>query len=163
GVHSGDSACSIPVFSLDPTTVERVRDFAKKLAIEFNVRGLLNAQFAVQDRRIFLLEVNPRASRTVPFVAKAVGRPIVRYATQIMLGQTLKDLGLSEDLDRELSSFSVKAPVFPFDRFPDTDILLGPEMKSTGEVMGRAGSFAKAYAKALMGAGMAIPSRGKAF
>ena len=109
----------------------------------------MNAQFAIQGDRIYLLEVNPRASRTVPFISKAVGKPLAKLAVQVMLGKSLHDLGIRQDLDLGLTTFNVKAPVFPFNKFPGVDVLLGPEMKSTGEVMGRGHTFAGAYAKAL--------------
>lgn len=123
----------------------------------------MNAQFAIQGDRIYLLEVNPRASRTVPFVSKAVGKPLAKFAAQVMLGKSLHDLGIREDLDLGLTTFNVKAPVFPFGKFPGVDVLLGPEMKSTGEVMGRGRTFAGAYAKALTAAGMQLPSGGHVF
>ena len=163
GIHSGDSACSLPVFTLSVSICDRIRTYTRELAKRLNVIGLLNLQFAIQGDRIFLLEVNPRASRTVPFVSKAVGKPIAKLAAQVMLGKSLRELGIHEDLDLHLSTFNVKAPVFPFNKFPGVDTLLGPEMKSTGEVMGRGSSFAGAYAKALTAAGMPLPLRGKAF
>jgi carbamoyl-phosphate synthase large subunit len=123
----------------------------------------MNAQFAIQGDRIFLLEVNPRASRTVPFISKAVGKPLAKLAVQVMLGKSLHDLDIRQDLDIGLTTFNVKAPVFPFNKFPGVDVLLGPEMKSTGEVMGRGHTFAGAYAKALTAAGMPLPKNGNAF
>jgi len=164
GIHSGDSACSLPPFTLGPEVTERLRDQTRLLAKKLNVKGLMNIQFAVQrNTEIFVLEVNPRASRTVPFVAKAVGAPIARIATQVILGRTLAELGYTQDFDRSLSLYNVKMPVFPFHKFPNVDVLLGPEMRSTGEVMGRAHTFPAAYAKALLGAGISVPTRGKAF
>jgi carbamoyl-phosphate synthase large subunit len=147
GIHSGDS----------------VRTYTRELAKRLKVIGLMNAQFAIQGDRIYLLEVNPRASRTVPFVSKAVGKPLAKLAVQIMLGKSLHDLGIREDLDTQLTTFNVKAPVFPFHKFPGVDVLLGPEMKSTGEVMGRGKTFAAAYAKALSAAGMPLPRLGDVF
>jgi carbamoyl-phosphate synthase large subunit len=123
----------------------------------------MNVQYAIQGDRIFLLEVNPRASRTVPFVSKAVGKPLAKLAVQVMLGRSLHDLGIREDLDLHLETFNVKAPVFPFSKFPGVDVLLGPEMKSTGEVMGRGHTFSAAYAKAMAAAGMQLPLSGEVF
>jgi carbamoyl-phosphate synthase large subunit len=123
----------------------------------------MNAQFAIQGDRVFLLEVNPRASRTVPFVSKAVSKPLAKLAVQVMMGKTLKELGIRDDLDLMLNTYNVKAPVFPFHKFPGVDTLLGPEMKSTGEVMGRGRTFAAAYAKAMAAAGMELPLSGAAF
>jgi carbamoyl-phosphate synthase large subunit len=123
----------------------------------------MNAQFAVQGDRIYLIEVNPRASRTVPFISKAVGKPLAKLAVQVMMGKTLKELGIREDLDVGLDTYNVKAPVFPFSKFPGADTLLGPEMKSTGEVMGRGKTFASAFAKAMIAAGMRLPSEGNVF
>jgi carbamoyl-phosphate synthase large subunit len=163
GIHSGDSACSLPVATLSVNISDRIRTYARELAKRLRVIGLMNAQFAIQGDRIFLLEVNPRASRTVPFISKAVGKPLAKLAVQVMLGKSLHDLGIREDLDLALRNFNVKAPVFPFHKFPGVDVLLGPEMKSTGEVMGRAKTFAGAYAKALAAAGMSVPASGRAF
>ncbi len=163
GIHSGDSACSLPSVSIPVAIRDRIRTYTRELARRLRVIGLMNVQFAVQGDRVYLLEVNPRASRTVPFVSKAVGRPLAKLAVQIMMGKTLHDLGLREDLDLHLTDFHVKAPVFPFSKFPGVDVLLGPEMKSTGEVMGRHTTFAGAYAKALTAAGTRLPSRGSVF
>jgi carbamoyl-phosphate synthase large subunit len=123
----------------------------------------MNAQFAVLGDEIYLIEVNPRASRTAPFVSKAIGIPIIKLAVEIMLGKKISDLGYTRDLDRDLKIYNVKAPVFPFHKFPNVDPVLGPEMKSTGEVMGRATTFAIAYQKALEGAGIRLPEKGKIF
>ncbi|MCC7442835.1 MAG: carbamoyl-phosphate synthase large subunit [Bdellovibrionales bacterium] len=158
GIHSGDSTCSIPVASLPLSVTERIRTYTRELARRLRVIGLINLQFAVQNDRIYLLEINPRASRTVPFVSKATGTPLAKLAVQVMMGRTLHDLGVTRDLDHGLSTFSLKAPVFPFHKFPNVDVILGPEMKSTGEVMGRAKTFPEAYAKALIAAGMALPN-----
>ncbi len=163
GIHSGDSACSLPVMSLSAGVTDRIRTYTREIARRLRVIGLINIQFAVQGDRVFLLEVNPRASRTIPFVSKAVGRPLAKLAVQVMLGRSLHDLGIREDLDLALETVSVKAPVFPFHKFPNVDVLLGPEMKSTGEVMGRGRTFAGAYAKALCAAGMPLPKGGDAF
>jgi carbamoyl-phosphate synthase large subunit len=163
GIHSGDSACSLPVATLSVSITDRIRTYTRELAKRLQVVGLMNAQFAIQGDRIFLLEVNPRASRTVPFVSKAISKPLAKIAIQVMMGKKLKDLGYHEDLDLGLTTFNVKAPVFPFNKFPGVDTLLGPEMKSTGEVMGRASSFAASYAKALDAAGMHLPLEGRAF
>jgi carbamoyl-phosphate synthase large subunit len=163
GIHSGDSASSLPVFTLPPAICDRIRTYTRELAKKLNVVGLMNVQFAVQGDRIYLLEVNPRASRTVPFISKAVGKPLAKIAVEVMMGRSLHDIGIRKDLDLELDTFNVKAPVFPFNKFPSVDILLGPEMKSTGEVMGRGKNFSAAYAKAMRAAGMNPPSGGKVF
>jgi carbamoyl-phosphate synthase large subunit len=163
GIHSGDSACSLPVASLTPEISQRIRTYSRELAKRLRVIGLMNAQFAVQGDRVYLLEVNPRASRTIPFVSKAIGKPLAKLAVQVMMGKSLHDLGIREDLDLNLDTFNVKAPVFPFHKFPGVDVLLGPEMKSTGEVMGRGRTFIAAYAKALAAAGMPLPTSGNAF
>jgi len=163
GIHSGDSACSLPPATLSVNVCDRIRTYTRELAKRLKVIGLMNAQFAIQGDRIYLLEVNPRASRTVPFISKAVGKPLAKLAVQVMLGKSLHDLGIRQDLDLGLTTFNVKAPVFPFNKFPGVDVLLGPEMKSTGEVMGRGRTFAGAYAKACVAAGMQLPQSGNAF
>ncbi len=163
GIHSGDSACSLPTVSLSKSLTDRLRLYTREIAKRLKVIGLINIQFAIKDDDIYVLEVNPRASRTVPFVSKAVRHPLAKIATKVMMGRSLHNLGLHEDLDLGLKTFSVKAPVFPFARFPKVDILLGPEMKSTGEVMGRAATFPAAYAKALAGSGMTLPTKGNVF
>ncbi|MEW6055376.1 MAG: carbamoyl-phosphate synthase large subunit [Bdellovibrionota bacterium] len=163
GIHSGDSACSLPPFTLSPEIIERLRKQTRVLAKKLGVVGLINIQFAVQGADIYVLEVNPRASRTIPFVSKAIGVPLAKVATQIMLGKTLAELGFQNDLDLELRTFNVKMPIFPFHKFPNVDVLLGPEMKSTGESMGRSETFPAAYAKALLGVGIKIPKQGRAF
>ena len=163
GIHSGDSSCAIPAFSLSPSIVERIRRAACELALAFNVKGLMNAQFAVQNDQLYLIEVNPRASRTVPFVSKAVGQPLAKIAAQLMLGRKLKEFKLPQALDDKLTQYHVKGAVFPFNRFDNTDTILGPEMRSTGEVMGRAKSFGAAYAKALIGKSMQLPRQGRGF
>ena len=163
GVHSGDSACSLPTVTLSKEITERIRRYTRELARRLKVIGLMNVQFAVQGETIYLIEVNPRASRTVPFVSKATGVPLAKLALKVIMGQKLRDIGIRNDLDLKLNLFSVKAPVFPFHKFPGSDVLLGPEMKSTGEVMGRAGTFPAAYGKALAAAGMSLPQGGNAF
>ena len=161
GVHSGDSACSLPPKSINPEIQAQIRKHTIDLAIALNVRGLMNVQFAVQGKNVYVLEVNPRASRTVPFVSKAIGVPLAKMAARIMVGRKLKDLGLiAEVLPKHIS---VKEAVFPFNKFPGVDTLLGPEMKSTGEVMGIDRSFGLAFAKAQLGGGMRLPNEGKVF
>jgi carbamoyl-phosphate synthase large subunit len=161
GVHSGDSACALPPKSISPVVQEEIRRQTVSLALALNVRGLMNVQFAVKGDEVYVLEVNPRASRTVPFVSKAIGVPLAKLAARIMVGKSLKDLGLlSEVLPRHIS---VKESVFPFNKFPGVDTLLGPEMKSTGEVMGMDNSFGLAFAKAQLGGGMRLPHDGKVF
>jgi len=160
GIHSGDSACVLPPYSLSRDLVEEIKAATRALARELNVVGLMNIQFAYQPPSLFVLEVNPRASRTVPFVSKATGVPWAKVATRVMLGQSLKDQGLSEVVPGHTS---VKESVFPFVRFPGVDILLGPEMKSTGEVMGIDNSFGLAYAKSQLAAGQRLPVNGGVF
>ena len=161
GIHSGDSACVIPSRSLSKKVLQEIRAATLSLARELGVRGLMNIQFAVQKDTIYVLEVNPRASRTVPFVSKAIGRPLAKIASRVMAGKTLKELGFTKEIIPDF--FSVKEAVFPFARFPGTDILLGPEMKSTGEVMGIDRSFGLAYAKAQMAAQPPLPTSGTVF
>ncbi len=161
GIHSGDSACALPPFSLDPAIVEEIRRQTVALALELKVVGLMNIQFAVKDGTVYLLEVNPRASRTVPFVSKATGRQLAKIAARVMAGRTLADLGVTgEIVPRHIS---IKESVFPFVKFPGVDTLLGPEMKSTGEVMGLDLEFGKAFAKAQLGASVKLPRDGKVF
>jgi carbamoyl-phosphate synthase large subunit len=160
GVHSGDSACSIPPYTLPDEVVREIERQAHELALALKVKGLMNVQFAVKDGEVYLIEVNPRASRTVPFVAKAIGRPVAKIAALVMAGEPLASLG---EIPPGLAYVAVKESVFPFARFPGTDPVLGPEMKSTGEVMGIARDFDVAFAKALIGAGMALPQGGTAF
>jgi len=159
GIHSGDSACSIPPYSLPPLIVAEIRKQTKALARELDVKGLMNVQFAVKDGEIFVLEVNPRGSRTIPFVSKATGVPLAKLAAKVMLGKTLKELGLTKE--KELTYVAVKEAVFPFDRFPGVDTILGPEMKSTGEVMGIDEDFGLAYAKSQAASYNSIPTSGK--
>ncbi len=161
GIHSGDSACALPPYSIDDAEVERLRAQTRALALELGVVGLLNVQFAVKNDTIYVLEVNPRASRTVPFVSKAVGIPLAKLATRIMLGATLAELGLREIPERP--HVAVKEAVFPFTRFPGVDVVLGPEMRSTGEVMGLDREFPGAYLKAQLAAGSPLPTTGRVF
>ncbi|HLL55600.1 MAG TPA: ATP-grasp domain-containing protein, partial [Myxococcaceae bacterium] len=161
GVHSGDAACTLPPHSLGPDLVERMKDQAIALARELGVVGLMNVQFAIQGKAIYVLEVNPRASRTVPFVSKATGVSLAKLAALCMVGKTLKELGFTQD--PEISHVAVKESVFPFARFANVDVLLGPEMKSTGEVMGLSKDFATAFAKSQLAAGVKLPKRGKVF
>ena len=161
GVHSGDSACSLPPHSIHPETVREIARQTKALAKELRVVGLMNVQFAIQKGKIFILEVNPRASRTIPFVSKAIGVPLAKLAAKVMAGKKLAELGFTEEIVP--SHISVKEAVFPFIKFPDVDTILGPEMKSTGEVMGIDENFGKAFAKAQIAAGMMLPLEGRAF
>jgi carbamoyl-phosphate synthase large subunit len=161
GVHSGDSACSLPPYSLPAEIIEEIERQTKALAHALSVRGLMNIQFAVKDGKVYLIEVNPRASRTVPFVAKAIGTPIAKIASRVMAGEMLKDLPV---IDRNaIQHIAVKEAVFPFNRFPGVDPVLSPEMKSTGEVMGIDADFATAFAKAQLGAGTILPKDGTVF
>jgi len=161
GVHSGDSACSLPPYSLSPAVQDRLRRQMRAMALELGVIGLMNAQFAIQGDAIYILEVNPRASRTVPYVSKATGRPLAKIAALCMVGRSLADQGVSGEIIP--AYYSVKEAVFPFVKFPGVDPLLGPEMKSTGEVMGIGRSFGEAFAKAQLGAGDQLPRGGRAF
>jgi carbamoyl-phosphate synthase large subunit len=160
GVHSGDSACTIPPYSLPDDIIAEIRRQAELLAKALKVKGLMNAQFAVKDGAVYLIEVNPRASRTVPFVAKAIGSPIAKIAARVMAGEKLKDL---PTIDLDIDYIAVKEAVFPFARFAGVDPVLSPEMKSTGEVMGIDRDFPTAFAKAQLGAGMNLPQSGKLF
>ena len=164
GIHSGDSACSIPPYSLDSEIVDEIEKQAKALALELEVIGLMNVQFAIKDRDIYILEVNPRASRTVPFVSKATGVPLAKVAAKLMAGRTLKELGLAgKSNGRAKGHIAVKEAVFPFDRFHGVDPILGPEMKSTGEVMGIDRNFGLAFAKAQNATRNKVPLSGKIF
>ncbi|MBT8476038.1 MAG: carbamoyl-phosphate synthase large subunit, partial [Alphaproteobacteria bacterium] len=160
GVHSGDSACSLPPYSLSADVIERLKVQTEALALALNVVGLMNVQFAIKDDEIFLIEVNPRASRTVPFVAKAVKSPIAAIAARLMAGEPLSNFDL---VDPQIDGFAVKEAVLPFARFPGVDTLLGPEMRSTGEVMGSDASFHRAFLKAQLGAGTILPTEGTVF
>lgn len=160
GVHSGDSACSLPPYSLSAEIIAEIERQAEALARGLNVRGLMNIQFAVKDGLVYLIEVNPRASRTVPFVAKAIGTPIAKIAARVMAGEKLADL---PQIDRHIDYYAVKEAVFPFARFPGVDPVLSPEMKSTGEVMGIDPDFTTAFAKSQLGAGTVLPTEGAVF
>ena len=161
GIHSGDSACALPAVSLDAESLATIRRWSKDLALALQVNGLINLQFAVREGEVFIIEANPRASRTVPFVAKATGVPLAKIASQLMAGRTLAELGVTREPVPPLQA--VKEAVLPFKRFPGADSLLGPEMRSTGEVMGSAASFGMAYAKAELAAGEALPTQGVVF
>ena len=161
GIHSGDSACSLPPYSLSKQVIEEIEQQAKKIAAELNVVGLMNIQFAVQDETVFIIEVNPRASRTVPFISKCLGQSLVKLATKTMVGKSLQETSFSNALPKNY--FFVKEAVLPFDKFPAVDPILGPEMKSTGEVMGIGLSFGEAYAKAQKAANKIVPDSGLAF
>ena len=161
GIHSGDSACVLPPYTLKPDQIERIKSNTYALARELDVRGLMNIQFAIRDNILYVLEVNPRASRTIPFVSKATGVPWAKVATRVMLGQSLKSQGLTREILP--AHISVKESVFPFLRFPGVDTLLGPEMKSTGEVMGIDQSFGLAFAKSQLAAGSILPLSGTVF
>ncbi|MGB0619617.1 MAG: carbamoyl-phosphate synthase large subunit [Myxococcota bacterium] len=158
GVHSGDSACSLPPYSLAPERISEIIEASRQLALEIGVRGLMNVQYAVKDEQIYVIEVNPRASRTVPFVSKAIGRPLAKLAARIMGGETLEQLDFTSEIVP--SHYSVKEAVFPFVKFPGVDTILGPEMKSTGEVMGIDSSFGRAFAKSQIQAGNSLPVEG---
>jgi len=158
GVHSGDSACSLPPSSLSAELQDQIRDQTRRMALALSVIGLMNVQFAIQGGTVYVLEVNPRASRTAPFVSKATGVPLAKAAARVMSGRTLRELGLTRE--RIPPFYSVKAPVFPFNKFPAADPILGPEMKSTGEVMGTGRSFGEAYAKAQTASNVVLPTRG---
>ena len=161
GIHSGDSACSLPPYNLPRAVQDKIREQVSSLALELGVIGLMNTQLAYQDEEIYIIEVNPRASRTVPFVSKCIGRSLAKVAARCMIGTTLKEQGFTSEIIPD--TFAVKEAVFPFNKFPGVDPILGPEMKSTGEVMGVGRTFAEAYSKAQMGAGEAIADQGKAF
>ncbi len=161
GIHSGDSSCVLPPLRIDPEHLETMRHYTRKLAQALSVCGLMNIQFAIKDDRVYVLEVNPRASRTIPFVSKATGVPLARVAALVMAGQSLAEFNLPENLT--VSRFFIKSPVFPFVKFPGVDPILSPEMHSTGEVMGVGETFGEAYAKAMMGAGLTLPQTGTAF
>jgi carbamoyl-phosphate synthase large subunit len=160
GIHSGDSACALPPYSLAPKIIDEIKDQARRIAAELGVVGLMNAQFAVQDGVVYVLEVNPRASRTVPFVSKATGVALAKIAARCMVGKTLAEQGVVETLPPHVA---VKEAVFPFAKFPGVDTILGPEMRSTGEVMGIDASFAVAFAKSQLAAANALPEKGRAF
>lgn len=160
GIHSGDSSCSLPPYSLSDEIIKEIKVATEKLALALNVKGLMNVQYAVQNNKLYIIEVNPRASRTVPFVAKATGVPVAKIASLLMIGKTLSEFNLKE---KKPDHFAVKEVVFPFARFNNVDTILGPEMKSTGEVMGIDKTFPLAFAKAQVAAGTKLPSEGLAF
>jgi carbamoyl-phosphate synthase large subunit len=172
GIHSGDSSCVLPAVDLSEDVLRTIRAHTRKLAMALNVIGLVNIQFAIQRGKVFVIEVNPRASRTVPYVSKAVGVPLAKIASRLMVGRKLKELlpeavksgagGSQKDLDTG-AHFYVKSPVFPWGKFPGVDTVLGPEMKSTGEVMGVADTFGEAFAKAQIAAGQVLPVKGTIF
>ncbi|MDO4891372.1 MAG: carbamoyl-phosphate synthase large subunit, partial [Coriobacteriaceae bacterium] len=162
GIHSGDSACCIPPFSLSDALVRKLRDIAWRLSLNIGVQGLLNIQFAVKDQSIYVIEANPRASRTVPFVSKATGVPLAKVAARVMAGERLADMGLPAD-NLDLGYCAVKEAVMPFGRFPGSDVVLGPEMKSTGEVMGIVPTFPAAYAKTQLAISYDLPHAGSVF
>jgi len=161
GIHSGDSACSLPPYNLPMEVQDKIRQQVTALALELGVIGLMNTQLAYQEGEIYIIEVNPRASRTVPFVSKCIGRSLAKVAARCMVGQSLKDQGFTKEIIPK--TFAVKEAIFPFNKFPGVDPILGPEMKSTGEVMGVGKTFAEAYAKAQMGAGEFFEKKGNAF
>ena len=161
GVHSGDSACSLPPFSLSNDMIEELKRQTAQMSRALNVVGLMNVQFAIQNGNVFVLEVNPRASRTVPYVSKATGIPLAKVAARAMLGRSLDDQGIGAEINPPY--YSVKEAVFPFVKFPGVDTILGPEMKSTGEVMGVGDTFAEAFVKSQLGAGVKLPTSGCAF
>ncbi|MEO5359118.1 MAG: carbamoyl-phosphate synthase large subunit [Nitrospirota bacterium] len=161
GIHSGDSACSLPPYTLSESLIKEIKKQTKSLALELNVIGLMNVQFAVKDDEVYILEVNPRASRTIPYVSKTTGLPLAKVAAKVMTGKTLKALGVTQEIRH--AHISVKESVLPFERFPGVDTILGPEMKSTGEVMGIDGDFGTAYAKAQTSSFNKLPQSGKIF
>ena len=160
GIHSGDSACALPPQTLSKEIIDEIVIQTKKLAKSLNVIGFINIQFAIQNKNIFILEVNPRGSRTIPFVAKSIGIPLAKIASKIMVGEKLSNFNLTES---KTSHIAVKEAVFPFARFPGTDVILGPEMKSTGEVMGIGSTFGEAFAKSQLGANVNLPKKGEVF
>jgi carbamoyl-phosphate synthase large subunit len=161
GIHSGDSSCVVPPFMVAERHLTTIRDYTRRIARALKVVGLMNIQYAIKDDTVYVLEVNPRSSRTVPYISKATGQPLAKVAARVAAGRTLAELGLVDDL--EALGVFVKSPVFPFVRFPGVDTILGPEMKSTGEVMGGAENFGAAFHKAMMGAGQRLPERGCVF
>jgi carbamoyl-phosphate synthase large subunit len=161
GVHSGDAAMSLPTYTLSEDILRKIRQATQEMAKELNIVGLMNVQYAVKDDKVYILEVNPRASRTVPFVSKAIGVPLAKLATKVMLGKKLKDLGFTKEIIPKY--FAIKESVFPFNRFPGVDVILGPEMKSTGEVMGIDKDFGLAYIKSQLAAGQKLPKKGNVF
>ena len=161
GIHSGDSSCSFPPYSVGDTQLHALKKEIKAVAKKLNVIGLMNAQVAIKDDKFYMIEVNPRASRTIPFLSKCIGNSLAKIASKVITGKSLKDLGL--DAEIMPTNYAVKAPVFPFNKFRKVDPILGPEMKSTGEVMGRGDCFGEAFGKAMKGAGEIIPNKGRVF
>ncbi len=161
GIHSGDSSCVVPPYLVEERHLDTIRDYTRRISRALGVVGLMNAQYAIKDGTVYVLEVNPRASRTVPYLSKATGVPLARIAARVMAGRTLAELGLTSDLT--VDGVFVKSPVFPFIRFPGVDTILGPEMKSTGEVMGGAETFGAAFAKACLSTGQELPTEGTVF
>jgi carbamoyl-phosphate synthase large subunit len=161
GIHSGDSSCVVPPYDISEQHLATIRDFTRRIARALKVIGLMNVQYAIKGDTVFVLEVNPRASRTVPYLSKATGVPLAKVAARVMVGRTLAEQGIGGDL--EVNGAFVKTPVFPFIRFPGVDTILGPEMKSTGEVMGGASTFGAAFAKAQIAAGQRLPDSGTVF
>ena len=159
GVHSGDSACMMPPLKVSEYHLNIIRDYTERIGLHIGVKGLMNVQFAIKDEVVYVLEVNPRASRTTPFVSKATGVPLAKIAARVAAGQTLEQIGFTEE--PELDGFFVKEVVLPFNKFPGAFVRLGPEMRSTGEVMGHASTFGHAFAKAQLGAGEMLPTEGK--
>jgi carbamoyl-phosphate synthase large subunit len=163
GIHSGDSSCVLPPYMISPKNLEELKAYTVRLAKALKVIGLINVQYAMKEGVVYVLEVNPRASRTVPFVSKAVGLPLAKVAAKVMVGRTLEDLGVRDFDYQKVKHISVKEAVFPFSKFPRVPVFLGPEMRSTGEVMGISSEFGAAIAKAQMGAGNTLPTEGKIF
>ena len=161
GIHSGDSSCVVPPFMVAERHLATIREYTRRIARALKVVGLMNIQYAIKDDTVYVLEVNPRSSRTVPYISKATGVPMAKIAARVAAGRTLEELGLVDDL--EAAGVFVKSPVFPFVRFPGVDTILGPEMKSTGEVMGGSDNFGAAFGKAMMGAGQRLPEKGCVF
>jgi carbamoyl-phosphate synthase large subunit len=161
GIHSGDSSCVVPPFMVAERHLGTIREYTRRIARALKVVGLMNVQYAIKDDIVYVLEVNPRSSRTVPYISKATGVPIARVAARVSAGRTLAELGLVDDL--RAAGVFVKSPVFPFVRFPGVDTILGPEMKSTGEVMGGASNFGTAFHKAMLSAGQRLPDEGCVF
>ncbi|MER3514236.1 MAG: carbamoyl phosphate synthase large subunit, partial [Chloroflexota bacterium] len=160
GVHSGDSACVLPPYRISAYHLETMREYVEQLGLALGVRGLMNVQFALRDDIVYVLEVNPRASRTVPYASKATGVPLARLATKVMVGQSLAELGFTAE--PKVDGFFVKEAVLPFKKLPGSDAVLGPEMRSTGEVMGHASNFGHAFAKSQLAAGAGLPLEGNA-
>jgi len=162
GIHSGDSACSLPPFSISNNIEDQIIDWVSKISNEIGVVGLMNTQIALKNNKLYVLEVNPRASRTVPFVAKSIGIPIAKIASKVMLGELLEDL-LPTLERKKLNTYNVKESVFPFNKFDGVDLILGPEMKSTGEVMGIDNDFLSAFIKSQIASGVLLPKSGTVF